>query len=145
MSEMRITKFLTQYFDKDAKKQFISDLCHDIQILRKTPCRTNGGWYFHKEFELWDKTEKALEWWKFELALKPDEIYVHKCELYHTGTCKTTVYCCNPPTVKFLLAPYKKAREHYRKTGSFKQLVGDNSFNLPEFREFLKREVLKEE
>ena len=142
---MRITKFLTRYFDKDAKKKFISDLCHDIQELRKTPCPTNGGWHFNKEFELWDKTERAIEWWKFELALKPDEIKVDKCELYNAGTGKTTKYCCNSPKMKYVLAPYKKAREHYRKTGSFVDWVDDSSFNLPEFREFLKREVLKED
>ena len=141
---MKITEFLTRYYDKNAKRQFISDLCHDIQLLRKTPCRTNGGWYFHKEFEIWDKTDKAMEWWKFELALKPDEIKVLKCELFHAGTGKITKYCCNEPKPKFILAPYKKAREHWRKTGLFVDWVEDSSFNLPEFREFLKREVLKE-
>lgn len=141
---MKITKFHNIYHDKDAKKKFISDICHDIQELRKTECSASGGWYFHKEFELWDKTEKALEWWKFELALKPDEIEVLNCELFDTGTGKTTKYCCNLSQMKFVLAPYKKAKEHFRKTGSFVDWVKDNSFNLPEFREFLKREVLKE-
>ena len=144
MADLKITKFNTTYFGKDVKKRFISDLCHDVQVLRKQPCPTNGGWFFNKEFEL--VGAKYNEVWTIGLALKPDAINVLKCELLNaaTATGKKTTYCVGEPSYKLVLVPYKKAKEHYRKTGSFRREYPDSEFTLPEFRDFLKREVLKD-
>lgn len=142
MSDLKIIKFNTTYFGKDVKKRFISDLCHDIQALRRQPCPTNGGWFFNKEFEL--VGPKYNEYWTISLALKPKSINVLKCELFDCATGKKTIYCKGEPSVKLVLVPYKKAKEHYQKTGSFQREYPDSEFTLPEFREFLKREILKD-
>lgn len=142
MADLKITKFNTTYFGKDVKKRFISDLCHDVQVLRKQPCPTNGGWFFNKEFEL--VGVKYNECWTISLALKPDAINVLKCELFNCATGKKTTYCVGEPSIKWVLAPYKKAKENYRKNKCFYREYPDSEFTLPEFREFLKREVLKD-
>lgn len=141
MDDLRLTKFNTTYFGKDVKKRFISDLCHDIQVLRKESCPTKGGWFFNKEFELVGNTYNEV--WAISLALKPDSINVLKCELIDGSTGKKTTYCVGEPSIKFVLAPYKKAKENYRKNKCFYREYPDSEFTLPEFREFLKREVLK--
>lgn len=141
MDDLRITKFNTTYFGKDAKKRFISDLCHDIQILRKQDCPTNGGWFWNKEFEVVGISYN--EYWTISLALKPDSINILKCELFDPRSGKKTTYCVGEPSIKWVLAPYKKAKENYRKNKCFYREYPDSEFTLPEFREFLKREVLK--
>lgn len=140
MEDLRLTQFHVTYAGKDAKKRFISDFCHDIQVLRKEPCSKKKGHGFCKEVELVGAF--GTEVWTFSLALTPEAINVLGCVLDYNG--KKTTYCVGEPSIKFVLAPYKKAKENYRKNKCFYREYPDSEFNLPEFRDFLKREVLKD-
>lgn len=116
------------YCYKD-KKALITDLCEELQRCRKEYFEHNkehGRWntyFFHKKFEL--MVGKHLEWWEFTIYIN-DMFTVDKCvaRIGSPNGVTTITYCCNPNCHGEL----------------------DNVFrNITEFREFLTREVYKEE
>lgn len=116
------------YCYKD-KKALITDLCEELQECRKeymAKKKERGHWntyFLHKKFEL--MVDKHLEWWEFYIYIN-DVFTVDKCEarIGSPNGITTIPYCCNPNCHGEL----------------------DNVFrNITEFREFLTREVYKEE
>lgn len=114
------------YNGKGAKKNFIAHICNDLQYMKKNLLRRYD--FYCGIFELCDN-KNPIERWEFEIKVEPKAFAVIKCHLLLNG--KTTVYCCNTAEVS----------TWYGETIN----RPDNVFyNITEFREFLKREVLKE-
>lgn len=117
------------YCYKD-KKALITDLCEELQKARKEYITTKkergfcNTYWINRKFEL--MVGKHLEWWHFSIYIS-DVFTVDKC-IADIGTQNGVIhgikYCCNPNCHGAL----------------------DNIFrNITEFREFLKREIHKEE
>ena len=114
------------YNGKDAKKKFITHICNDLQYMKKHLLRRYD--FYDGIFELCDN-KNPIERWEFEIKVEPQAFAVLKCRLLLNG--KTIKYCCNPNEIITFYG--RIIRED------------DNVFrNITEFREFLKREVLKE-
>lgn len=122
-------KYGATYCYRD-KKAFITDLCEEMQRGRKEYLehkKERGAWntyWLHKKLEL--MVDKHLEWWDFQIDIN-DVFTVKEC-VADIGTPNGVIhglkYCCNPNCHGEL----------------------DNVFrNITEFREFLTREVCKEE
>ena len=116
------------YYCYNNKKSLISDLCEELQkarkeYLEKTP-RCNP-FFFNKKFEL--MIDKHLEWWTFTITIQ-DVFEVNRCMAEvgkGDGSGVNRILYCTIPNV---------------------QGEPDNIFrNITEFREFLTREVYKEE
>lgn len=117
------------YYYRD-KKAFITDLCEELQRVRKEYlehkkergfCNT---YWLNNKFDL--MVGKHLEWWHFQIYI--NEVFTVKECTADIGTPNGVIhgikYCCNPNCHGEL----------------------DNVFrNITEFREFLTREVCKEE
>ena len=110
------------------KKSLITDLCEELQkgrkeYLAKAP-RCNP-FFLNKQFELMEN--KHLEWWTFTIIIR-DVFEVKRCMSEvgkDDGSGVQRIFYCTIPNV---------------------QGEPDNIFrNITEFREFLKREIHKEE
>lgn len=112
------------------KKSLITDLCEEMQRVRKEylehkkECGFCNTYWLNKKFEL--MVGKHLEWWHFSIYIN-DVFTVDKCVAdigTGNGVLHDIRYCCNQNS-----------------NGEF-----DDVFrNITEFREFLTREVCKEE
>lgn len=116
------------YYCYNNKKFLIADLCEELQkgrkeYLAKAP-RCNP-FFFNKKFEL--MVNKHIEWWTFTITIR-DVFEVRRCMAEigkDDGSGVNRILYCTIPNV---------------------QGEPDNIFrNITEFREFLTREVYKEE
>ena len=110
------------YYKYRNKKELISDLCEELQkgkkefLTQKYKC---NPFFLKKGFELFDQKKSHLEWWDFTISIS-DEFKVLNCIL---SFCDEK---CDLQKIKFC--------------------IDDTVFrNITEFREFLNREVYKEE
>ena len=102
------------------KKNLISDLCEELQKAKKDFLIQKGNsLWFNKNFELVDNKTPHLETWYFTIIIS-DKFEVLKCELHtfdKAHNLQKIKYCTN----------------------------NDIFNNITEFREFLNREIYKEE
>lgn len=109
------------YKGKYAKKNFIADFCEKLQGIKKNIIRNPRRW---EETFYIEPTAFIRERWHFEIMIYADKFVVKECVLTLLNTNTTVRYCTIP-----------------KRDGT-----PDNIFrNITEFREFLKREVTKEE
>lgn len=103
------------------KKDLISDLCEELQRGKKEFLKYKGNpLLFNKKFEIVDNQTPHLECWEFRIVIT-NEFEIRKCIL-HTFNNNS----CNLIKIK-----YCENNEIFH--------------NITEFREFLNREVYKEE
>jgi hypothetical protein len=102
------------------KKDLISDLCEELQKGKKEfLSQKSNPLFLNKSFELFDVKAPHLEWWDFTIEIS-DKFKVLNCVL---SFCDEQ---CNLQKIKYCV---------------------DNTIfrNITEFREFLNREIYKEE
>jgi hypothetical protein len=117
----KITLGALYYTGKDAKKNFIADICEELQTIKKNITQKPQSWkeHFHIEPSFF-----VQEFWEFEITIYSDKFVVEDCFLTFLRTNKHCRFCCNP--------------------NSHGEL--DNVFrNITEFRAFITREINKEE
>lgn len=107
------------------KKDLISDLCEALQSSKKEYMSgIHAPLLFNRNFELLDNNRPHLELWKFQIVIT-DHFEVKKCILEKcndSGTLMAVQYCYSDGT-------------HFH----------DTFRNITEFREFLNREIDKED
>lgn len=117
----KITLGALYYTGKDAKKNFITDICKELQEIKKSITQKPIRWQEHFHIE---PSFFVQEFWEFEIMIYADKFVVEDCFLTFLRTNKHCRFCCNQ--------------------NSYGEL--DNVFhNITEFKTFLQREVLKEE
>lgn len=109
------------YIGKDAKKHFISDCCERLQEIKKSIIRTPKGWHEHFVIQ---PNYLVSEYWDFEIMIYADKFVIEQCTLYIEK---------NNTTVQYWWMPDQEGE------------VVNVARNITEFREFLKREICKEE
>ena len=110
------------YYKYKNKKDLISDLCEELQKAKKeflTQKYRCNPFFLRKGFELFDQKKSHLEWWDFTIVIS-NEFKVLNCILSFCdgmGNLQKIKYCVDNTVFR----------------------------NITEFREFLNREVYKEE
>lgn len=110
-----------EYIGKDAKKRFISDCCEELQKIKKSIIRQPRIWHQHFVIE---PNYLVNEFWDFEIMVYADKFIIKECVLYIEKTNTTVKYWWMP---------------------NFNGKLDNVARNITEFREFLTREVCKEE